>query len=115
MIVYKKCRARLKTSSRKITSVVVTLNIPSRAKKVLGAGENDKCRASCADVLDIRFLNNRKMPSHYKAYSIWYGPCFEYKVGQRVKPMSKFDDSDYECASGIHFFRNKKRAEGYCL
>ena len=94
--------------------VIAKLRIPFYADRVVY--KNEKCRASCAEVLDIFDYLHRK---HYsKAVSMYYNNSNSignllYKVGHMVYSDS-FDDKPMNvCTHGIHFFLTEKEAKNY--
>ena len=89
-------------------NAVAKLEIPTYADRVVYKG--DKCRASCAKVLEIK---DKQGNSYDVGCSAFY-PCEEeYRVGHMVYPSS-FDDNPFEvCSRGIHFFLTEEEAWGY--
>lgn len=123
MIGYKKCMAKtphdVEIGGRfRGKEVIVKLAIPSRAKIVypnqFQCNPQRKHRASSARVLDIRFKNGKKVdPNKYRVFS-FHNTCFEYKLDVVVKPNDGFNNRQWEvCASGIHFFDNRKAAADF--
>lgn len=97
---------------------ILKLGIPSDARTVIPIDEeyylnNQKERADQAIVMDIQIPDEQDeisvVPHETVAYSYVYsnGPCFEYKIGQLVKPDGFNDNPDIGCSQGIHFFRSK--------
>lgn len=87
--------------------VLVKLEIPRGA--VVFSINDDKCRTNMAKVLDIVSLDGKK---HYKlAYASYR--CFKYRVGKEIFEPKFNCQYNIECAEGIHFFRNKRRAIEY--
>lgn len=87
---------------------IVTLDIPSDAKRSSAFGR--KCRCSKAKVVKIE--NEETGEELTEARSIFYDN-FVYKVGETVE-VKDFDENRWrECAPGIHFFMTKKEAREY--
>ena len=91
---------------------VATLWIPKDAAVINAGGQHDsKHRASKAIVLEITLLYSGR--SVDEALSGW-DSRYVYKVGQTVAPLHPFsENTNSSCESGVHFFRDKKRAEEY--
>ena len=94
---------------KKADNHIVKLLIPSDAKRSSSTGR--KCRCSKAKVLEIYNLDGtiaeeREVKSNYDN-------SFIYKVGEIVE-VTDFDENRWEeCASGIHFFMQRKEAIDY--
>lgn len=93
--------------------VLVKLMIPADAKRTSGFGR--KCRASKAEVLGFYDLDghmfNRNSCYGIHSYFDW---DFNYEVGKIVEPEEAFNEDRWsECASGIHFFMNRREAIEY--
>lgn len=88
--------------------VLVTLRIPSDAKRSAAGGR--KCRCNKAEVVAIEPVERGyKGMTMHTARSI-HDSTFEYRVGEEVF-VQEFDEDPWnECAPGIHFFMNKKEA-----
>jgi len=83
---------------------IAKLRIPTEAKRSHAFGR--KCRAEYAEVLEI-YRGKRLV----KSATSQYDSSFTYKVGETVRPKSKFsEDWTEECASGIHFFITREEA-----
>ncbi len=91
--------------------VLVTLRIPSDAKRSAAGGR--KCRCNKAEVIAIEPVEKKyKGMTMYAACSI-HDSSFKYRVGEEVF-VQEFDEDPWnECAPGIHFFMNKKEALSY--
>lgn len=90
-------------------SGIVKLLIPADAKRVSSSVSN-KCRCDKAIVLEIKTLSGEDMKIAYS----FHNSAFKYIVGNTVTPEFEFDDDVFkECASGIHFFIDKRDAERY--
>ncbi len=92
------------TVYKKVNSKIITLLIPSEAKRVHAIGYR-KCRAEFAKVLEIEgglqeITNNA------------YAEC-KYIVGEIVRPDSFTESDTIECGHGINFFLNKTEAVRY--
>lgn len=99
------------------TPVVITLEIPSSAKRITGTDEGNtsadgdfKSRVSHAKILKIESECGTKK---YKTAYSGHDEKFLYEVGKTVKPKRKFALSKITCASGIHCFMDKDRALNY--
>lgn len=104
-IAWKKCR----THDINNVLCIVKLLIPADAKR--SSATTEKCRADKAIVLEIQDLKGNKIDR--SAYSM-HKPNFEYRVGETVIPKKPFcEDRWQECASGIHFFIDRKAAVEY--
>ena len=90
--------------------VIVKLIIPAHAKRLSSTGR--KCRADKAIVQEIQALDGQPL-ENIKAWSMHDG-TFAYAVGETVTPREPFCENRWqECASGIHFFINRKEAVDY--
>lgn len=89
-------------------NAVAKLRIPADAERIIYKG--DKCRASCAQVLEIKDgLEN----SYDIGCSAFYPIVQEYKVGSMIYADS-FDSNPLTvCSSGIHFFLTEEEAWDY--
>ena len=88
--------------------VLVTLKIPADAKRSSAGGR--KCRCDKAEVIGLEFFGRHEGKS--VAYSK-FDARFEYRVGDEISVLW-FDENRWnECASGIHFFINRKEALQY--
>lgn len=88
---------------------IAKLRIPAYADRIVY--EDDKCRASCAQVVDIYDEND----IHYDGGSSMYYPTVkcEYRPKHMVYSDS-FDDNPFEvCSHGIHFFLTEQEAWDY--
>lgn len=93
--------------------VLAKLLIPADAKRSSGFGR--KCRASKAEVLGFYDLDGHMFDRKlcYEIHSYWHWD-FNYEVGKIVEPEEPFDEDRWsECASGIHFFMNRREAIEY--
>lgn len=119
---------------------IVTLEVPSGAKCVLGVNIN-KCRCNSAKVIAVRpiceshaiiDLARNILSDQHVAFKCELveggarlrtaytnpaqGERMTYSVGGFVKPVFDFnDDPSVICASGIHFFLHKNDAITYTL
>ena len=90
--------------------IIAKLFIPEEAQRSSGTGR--KCRCSEATVMELQDLDGNALDIDV-AYSK-YDPAFEYRIGKTVTPKEPFcEDRFCECASGIHFFINRKEAVEY--
>ncbi len=86
--------------------LICKLRIPADARRSNATGR--KCRAECADVLEIWDGDKAVDEGASK-----YGEYFVYRVGETVK-VDNFDEDRWsECSSGIHFFITRIEAEKY--
>jgi hypothetical protein len=93
--------------------VLAKLLIPADAKRSSGFGR--KCRASKAEVLGFYDLDGHMFDRKfcYSIHSYWHWD-FYYEVGKIVEPEESFNEDRWsECASGIHFFMNRREAIEY--
>lgn len=101
-IAWKKARDRYR-------KVIVKLLIPAEAKR--SSATTEKCRADKAIVLEIQDMDGNKIDT--VAYSR-HDNSFKYVVGETVTPKEPFcEDRWQECASGIHFFVDRRAAVEY--
>lgn len=88
--------------------VLVTLRIPSDAKRSAAGGR--KCRCNKAQVVAIEPAESRYVGTTIRTARSAHDFAFKYRVGEEVF-VTKFDENPWnECAPGIHFFMNKKEA-----
>ncbi len=89
-------------------NAVAKLEIPAYADRVVYKG--DKCRASCAQVLEIK---DKQGNTYDVGCSAFYPSEKEYRVGHMVYAR-KFDDNPFNvCSGGIHFFLTEEEAWRY--
>lgn len=89
-------------------NAVAKLEIPAYADRVVYKG--DKCRASCARVLEIK---DKQGNTYDVGCSAFYPDEKEYIVGHMIY-ASNFDDNPFEiCSGGIHFFLTEEEAWRY--
>lgn len=88
--------------------VIVSLRIPSDAKRSAAGGR--KCRCDKAQVVAIEPAVSKYERTTIRTACSVYDSAFKYRVGEEVF-VTKFDENPWnECAPGIHFFMNKKEA-----
>lgn len=102
----------------KIPSIVLELSVPASAEARYASYTN-KIRVSEARVVKAYAVSESdkkvvptKIPFLATLYSI-YDTSFKYRIGRKVKPRKKFDESDAECSSGIHGFLDIMEAAAY--
>ena len=96
------------TAYKKAGGLLVTLEIPSDAKRSSATGR--KCRADKAKVLSITDVDGSG--SYAQAQSD-HDSSFVYEAGKTVE-IANFDEDRFnECAHGIHFFITKQEAIDY--
>ena len=128
MIGYKKAVVRNADEKLPDTYVLVELEIPEDAKWMCPVYEQDvddfsfkfynslwgplknenvekKCRANKAKVLKIHGGFDKVSSLHDKE--------FTYGVGDMLEPRLSYDEGDFACGSGIHFFQDKDTAIKY--
>lgn len=89
-------------------NVLVTLKIPSDAKRSSAGGR--KCRCDKAEVIGLEHITSHENLS--EAISK-YDINFEYRIGEKIS-VPDFDENRWaECSTGIHFFINRKEALQY--
>lgn len=93
----------------KFKPVIAKLRIPFYADRVVY--KNEKCRASCAQVLDIYDLQGEHYSSAHSVYYTYDG--FIYKVGHTVYSDSFDEEPMNVCTHGIHFFLTEEEAKNY--
>ena len=93
---------------KKANGCIVELLILEDSKR--SSATTVKCRCDKAKVLEIKDIETgEKVEEVYSDYD----PKFIYKVGEIVS-VDNFDNNRWrECASGIHFFMNRKNAINY--
>ena len=93
---------------KKANGCIIKLLILEDSKR--SSATTVKCRCDKAKVLEIKDIETgEKVEEVYSDYD----PKFIYKVGEIVS-VDNFDDNRWrECASGIHFFINKKNTINY--
>ena len=93
---------------KKANGCIIKLLILEDSKR--SSATTVKCRCDKAKVLEIKDIETgEKVEEVYSDYD----PKFIYKVGEIVS-VDNFDNNRWrECASGIHFFMNKKNALNY--
>ena len=104
LIVYKKVYSDINCAE-----LVAKLLIPAKAKRVNGS--SSKCRAEYAKVLGFYRLSGNR--SRVKVCRSSYNYRFKYRVGDIVKPITKFDTSVKVCSTGIHFLLTFDEAKNY--
>lgn len=104
MIVYKKVYSDINSAE-----LVAKLLIPAKAKRVNGSSA--KCRAEYAKVLGFYTLIGNR--SKVKVCKSGHNSSFKYRVGDIVKPTTKFDTSIKVCSTGIHFLLTFDEAKNY--
>ena len=87
--------------------VIAKLRIPFYAKRI--TYEHDKCRAECAEVLDLVDYNG----NHYSSALSKYSNFLTYRVGHMVYADSFDEDPMEVCTHGIHFFLTENEARCY--
>lgn len=91
--------------------VLVTLRIPSDAKRSAAGGR--KCRCNKAEVIAIEPVGKERKGTTIRTARSIHDSTFKYHVGEEVF-VQEFDEDPWkECAPGIHFFMNKKEALSY--
>lgn len=87
---------------------LVTLRIPSDAKRSAAGGR--KCRCNKAEVIAIEPVEKEYKGTTIRTARSAHDSTFKYRVGEEVF-VTNFDENPWnECAPGIHFFMNKKEA-----
>lgn len=110
--------------ARDMCRAIVTLSIPARARIIAVRGHGGKRRCDVARVLAVTrlylpaahgfFLRPRASDRFMSSHEHWQGRPFFYRVGATVKPRHAFDTrKTKQCASGIHFFLSRAKAENY--
>ena len=91
---------------------IVKLEIPNDAKR--SSATTRKCRCDKAVVLAAYdLLSGEEINKETFIFSV-YDDSFIYKVGDMIRPKEPFNDNRFiECASGIHFFIDRREAERY--
>ena len=84
---------------------IAKLRIPAGAQRSNATGR--KCRASFADVLEIRDADGNRCDTGVSKYD----RSFTYRAGCRVGVPDFDPDRFNECAPGIHFYLTREEAE----
>ena len=108
---------------------LVTLEIPNTAWVFNSGNRKDKSRCSKAKVLDIEQLETDGSLGYHGGYfhkilsgikrrrqphsSGFHRTATFYEVGKIIKPQLAFSKQEKQCASGIHYFRDKNSALTY--
>lgn len=91
--------------------VILKLEVPKEAKKHASTW---KYRVSEATVVAIFDRDMKQIhPNFLQKVSSTYDSKFTYKLGKVAKPKEPFDESDADCASGIHGFLTPEEASRY--
>lgn len=91
--------------------VILKLEVPKEAKKHASSW---KYRVSEAKVVAIFDSDMKRIhPSFLRKVVSTYDKNYKYKLGKVAKPREPFDDSDADCASGIHGFLTPEEAKNY--
>ena len=92
--------------------VIVTLEIPSHAKRCGGMSVRNlgKCRCDKAKVIEITDLRTGKQVNIARSASF---VSFKYKVGCIVESDSFDTNRFHTCSNGIHFFMDIEQAKNY--
>ena len=96
--------------------VILKLEVPKEAKKHASIWKFRiwKFRVSEAKVVAIFDCDmNPVRPNILQKVSSTYDSMFTYRLGKVAKPTHPFDESDADCASGIHGFLTPERAINY--
>ena len=94
---------------KKASGYIVKLQIPEDARRSSAGGE--KCRCDKAYVVEIQNMDGTK--ADIETIHSDHDANFVYTVGATVE-VSDFDDDRWnECASGIHFFIDRRAAVEY--
>ena len=110
VIVYKNCEGP------NGGSVLVTLRLQKGTlinKNINWAGKNRASRAKVIRIQGIRRDFYYRVDKDRTIAFAHHRRGFTYKVGKIVKPESAFSRGHQECASGIHFFKDKDMALHY--
>ena len=97
------------TAWKKARGKIVKLLVPENAKRSSAAGR--KCRCDKAVVLAIENIDGAD--SGLSSVASGYDPKFLYTVNETVTVSDFCENRFLECASGIHFFINRKEAVDY--
>ncbi len=89
--------------------LICKLRIPAEAKRTASI-VGRKCRAECAEVLEIRDSKGQPVEQGFSLHR----PDFCYEVGKMIRPDEFNSDYLVECRPGIHFFRTEEEARNYC-
>lgn len=94
---------------KKAEGLIVKLQIPEDARRSSTGGE--KCRCNKAYVVEIQNADGTK--ADIEAIHSNHDNNFVYTVGATVEVPNFDDDRWNECASGIHFFIDRRAAVEY--
>lgn len=105
-----------KTSHLDLHVVLIKMIIKKGTEIRLHHGDyidHRKCRTASAKIISFYDLMGKKISTKNEVVYSSYDSNFEYELKKELKPKFSFDNSAKTCASGIHFFLNKKDAENY--
>ena len=97
------------TAWKKARGKIVKLLVPENAKRSSATGR--KCRCDKAVVLAIENIDGTD--SGLSSVASGYDPKFLYTVNETVTVSDFCENRFLECASGIHFFMNRKEVVDY--
>ena len=97
------------TAWKKASGKIVKLLVPEDAKRSSATGR--KCRCDKAVVLAIENIDGTD--SGLSSVASGYDSKFLYTVNETVTVSDFYENRFLECASGIHFFINRKEAVDY--
>ena len=91
--------------------VILKLEVPKEAKKHASSWKYRVSEAKVVAIFDSDM--NRICPSFLRKVVSTYDKNYKYKLGKVAKPREPFDESDADCASGIHGFLTPEEAKNY--
>nr|DAR23436.1 MAG TPA: pentapeptide repeat protein [Caudoviricetes sp.] len=97
------------TAWKKARGKIVKLLVPENAKRSSATGR--KCRCDKAVVLAIENIDGTD--SGLSSVASGYDPKFLYTINETATVPDFCENRFLECASGIHFFINRKEAVDY--
>ena len=100
-----------KPDSDQTKVVILKLEVPKEAKKHASSWKYRVSEATVVAIFD-RDMNPVR-PNFLQKVSSTYDSKFTYRLGKVAKPKEPFDESDADCASGIHGFLTPEEASSY--
>jgi len=91
--------------------VILKLEVPKEAKKHASTWKYRVSEAKVVAIFDSDM--NPVRPNILQKVRSTYDSKFSYRLGKVAKPKEPFDESDADCASGIHGFLTPEEASRY--
>jgi len=94
-----------------LRGVILKLEVPKEAKKHASAWKFRVSEAIVVAIFDCYM--NPVRHNYLRKFISTYDSKFTYRLGKVAKPTQPFDESDADCASGIHGFLTPEEARKY--